>query len=77
MRYLLENGEYSDILEIGQSVCEDTSLDLVTRISCANIMALAAHEKNDQTLYEYYNGLQEQLIDEKIRLEYPEGGQDE
>ena len=77
MRYLLENGEYSDILEIGQSVCEDTSLDLVTRISCANIMALAAHEKDDQTLYEYYNELQEQLIDEKIRLEYPEGGQDE
>lgn len=77
MRYLLENGEYTEILEIGRPVCEDTSLDLVTRISCANIMELAASQKEDQALSDYYKSLTAQLIDEKIRLEYPEGGQDE
>lgn len=77
MRYLLENGEYTEILEIGRPVCEDTNLDLVTRISCANIMELAADRKGDQALSSYYKNLTSQLIDEKIRLEYPEGGQDE
>lgn len=77
MRYLLERGEYTDILEIGSNVCEDTSLDLVTRISCANTMAIAAYEKGKQSLYEYYDNLQNSLIEQKERLEYPEGGQDE
>lgn len=68
MRYLLESGEYTDILEVGTSVCEDTNLDLMTRLSCANIMALAAHKKGNQELYNYYNNLQMTLTDEATQL---------
>jgi len=74
MRYLLEKGEYYDILEIGPSVCEDTSLDLATRMSCANIMAIAAYNKGDQTLYEYYDRLQDSLMDENPQY-FQSGGQ--
>lgn len=79
MAYLLDQGEYYKVLQTGNEgkICRDMSLDVNTRIECANIISNAAYERDDIALSEEYRNLALQYIDEMIVTIYPEGGKDE
>lgn len=98
MRYLLEQGDYDKIIEVGEQTgggngngggsngpsgsggsttgdidaCEDVNLGIDLRISCHNILGLAYYYKDDIELSDYHMAKMQELMNEKMRMEYPQ-----
>ena len=82
MRYLLEQGDYDKIIEVGEqtngnnddsvddmSICDDVSLGLAVRITCHNMMGQAYDYLDEIEQSTHHNNMVSQLVNERARLE--------